>query len=346
VSGFIVESASCGVDPGDLLDLRPSLAPGRKHWVALLRNGDLIRIDFATGSKERIADLDLKWKQDDPRVDLYLEPNGEFCAVVERHGQFGAVYELSTGRITFQLDRGDYFPRLSVFPVAFLTHAGRTRVVHGTSWNRLDVSDAETGKLLTARVDAQHDDRERYLDYFHGTLSVSPDGKWIADNGWIWHPSGIVRVWNVVDWLKSNPYESESGDSAREIGTFNQDCDVPFCWVGKAHLAIWGIGGNFKTTYAGLRVFDVTTGNLQMQISQADSPIEHVEANHERPPWFVWDKWLFDISPVRGTLVWDLESGERIGSDKALKPRRYHPVSRQLLDWNEEEFLLIQWQGR
>ncbi len=43
-----------------------------------------------------------------------------------------------------------------------------------------------------------------YLDYFHGELSVSPAENWIADNGWVWHPSGIVTSWSLQAWFNGN----------------------------------------------------------------------------------------------------------------------------------------------
>ena len=69
---------------------------------------------------------------------------------------------------------------------------GRTLVVHATDWNRLDVSDPATGERLTLRDLPQPESGQprpnRYMDYCHAGLSVSPDYEWIADWGWIWHP--------------------------------------------------------------------------------------------------------------------------------------------------------------
>ena len=86
-----------------------------------------------------------------------------------------------------------------------------------------------TGRLLTERTYAPPPGGkgrpEHYLDYFHGTLAVSPDQQWIVDDGWVWAPAGIPRTWNFRRWIEENPWESEDGPSVR--------------WLCQR----WGVGG-------------------------------------------------------------------------------------------------------
>lgn len=86
-----------------------------------------------------------------------------------------------------RLDRGDYHEEHCNFPLAFFENRGRLLMVHGTDWNRLDVSDPVTGTLLTERSLTSYQDGQQqpdhYLDYFHCGLAVSPNREFVADNG-------------------------------------------------------------------------------------------------------------------------------------------------------------------
>ena len=80
---------------------------------------------------------------------------------------------------------------------------------------------------------------EHDLDYFHATLLPSPDGKWIADNGWAWQPVGIVRAWSIERWLNENVWESEDGPTAKNL-CGQDNWDQPMCWINNRTLAAWG----------------------------------------------------------------------------------------------------------
>ncbi len=84
----------------------------------------------------------------------------------------------------------------------------------------------------------------QHLDYFHGALAVSPSGAWIADDGWVWHPYGIVRTWSAEAWLEGNAWESEDGSSVRLLCQRAYYWDKPVCWVGDTALAVTGIGSD------------------------------------------------------------------------------------------------------
>jgi hypothetical protein len=49
------------------------------------------------------------------------------------------------------LDNGGSHAETVPFSLAFACHRGQDVVIHRTAWNRLDVSDPATGRLLTAR---------------------------------------------------------------------------------------------------------------------------------------------------------------------------------------------------
>src|SRR5262249_3289511 len=141
-------------------------------------------------------------------VSLHLSSDGRLAAAVNTHGQHGVVVDLVAGKTTMSLERDNYHNEHCTFPVAFVEVEGRPRLIHRTEGNRLDISDPRTGSLLTERTlptwDGGGPRPEHYLDYFHCGLAVSPGGKRVADNGWVWHPVGVVVCWEVLRWLERN----------------------------------------------------------------------------------------------------------------------------------------------
>jgi len=48
-------------------------------------------------------------------------------------------------------------------------------------------------------------------------LYPSPDGTLVVSDGWVWHPVGIPRMWDVRRWRYEDLYEAEDGESARSL---------------------------------------------------------------------------------------------------------------------------------
>jgi len=150
-----------------------------------------------------------------------------------------------TGQKLMQLERDDYHEDVSSFPLALCEIGNRLLLIHGTEWNRLDISDARTGVMLTQRNPTSLKQGEvkppHYLDYFHSQLSVSPGQQFIADNGWVWQPFGVVETWNLRHWLEANVWESEDGDSKKTL-CLRDYWDGPLCWIDDNRLVVWGYG--------------------------------------------------------------------------------------------------------
>jgi hypothetical protein len=229
--------------PGELaglLDIQPVVAAPGSVWVALTDELVLYRLDLDTGEHERLCEVPATLAPPTEPLaasearatftswaSLRVSRDGGLAAVAETHGQRGAVVDLTTGRLTLPLDRGNYHVQHYGFSCALITRGGRDLVVHATAWNRLDVSDARTGEPLTERGPTVYRRDEprpaHYLDYFHALLVPSPDGRWIADNGWVWAPVGVVTTWSLDAWLEGNVWESEDGplfcDQGRLFGS-------------------------------------------------------------------------------------------------------------------------------
>jgi hypothetical protein len=307
--------------PAPILDIQPLARLDRNLWVALTGAGELLQLDLDQGSAATVCRLppsDLNLSQ---KVSLLLSGNGRFAALTNPRGRHGVVIDLLEGRATMLLDRDDYHNEHCTFPVAFFEEGSRTLLIHGTDWNRLDISDPLSGELLTTRSPTSYNRGEQrpehYLDYFHCRLCVSPDGTHVAEDGWVWHPVGEVVVWGLRPWLGGNVWEAEDGASKRCL-CHRDSWDLPLCWVGADRLAVWGYGQEDTAMIPAVRIFDVVGG--------------------EEVRWFpgpqgelAFDEYLYSFDPTEGTSGWDIDTGERLLREEVFCPLRHHPSARSFL---------------
>ena len=247
---------------------------GSKAWTplntssVLLFSGDALFIASPEGKNllmkvELPHEEDVRWRNPlTPR--LIVSPNEQFCAIVNDYGRYGILVDLQKRQIVISLDRGDYHPETTPFPAAFALHQGKCVLIHGTDWNRVDVSDPASGQLLTERPSppCQQNEElpEHYLDYFHGRLHLSPNGEWIIDDGWLWHPVGIPSIWSLQEWLIKNVWEAEDGPSRKELCWRTYHWDVAMAFIDNNRVAISGLGDDDEEMQPGARVFDVQAG--------------------------------------------------------------------------------------
>lgn len=118
-------------------------------------------------------------------VTLVAADDGSVLSVAETFGRRACVIDGVTGKVTRRLQRDDYHPEHCSFPIALFRHQGQLRLLHATEWNHLDVSDPISGVLLTVRETPRYvkPTSPHYLDYFHASVLVSPDGNHVIDDG-------------------------------------------------------------------------------------------------------------------------------------------------------------------
>lgn len=243
------------------------------NLLVLTSDGSLHGLNSDTGVSEALCVVDLPTinsANENPhfgvaRYRLEASLDGRYAAIVVDKGQQGIVLEVQSGSVTMRLNGGDYYEETVPFSMCFLRYEGRNVLIHRTEWNRLDAADPATGESLTDRHIAPYEtgqDRPaHYLDYFHGQLWPNPDCSRLLDDGWVWHPISIPRVWSVSDWLGSNAWESEDGASVVDL-TMRDDWNIPTCWVDKQHIALWGLADWDEEEFAetgqgpGVRIFD------------------------------------------------------------------------------------------
>lgn len=247
-------------------------------------------------------------------------------------GQFGVLVDLAGGRERMRLDRATYQVEQTPFPMAFVRMDGRWALAHATDWNRLDLTDAATGVRLTPReFPAVEGERSppHSLDYFHGALHPSPDGRWIVSDGWVWHPVGIPRLWDLRRWRHDDVFEAEDGESVRQLRFVDYHWNVPMCWLDESRLAIGGIGCDDLAMIPGVEIFDAESGERVGRFAGPTGPL-HCDGTR-----------LYASAPD-GLEVWDPETGERTGCVPGFTPTHHHRGGRQLAA--VDEGALVLWQ--
>jgi hypothetical protein len=192
----------------DISAVQPVIPSNSSSWVAVTNDGHVVQIDLTetphVSNLYRVQPTELSLTDE---IALAVSPGAVYLAIANKQGSTGVVIRTADGQPTMKLNRGIYHPEQTPFPVTFVTLEGKLYVVHGTNWNRVDISDPETGRLLTERFPTSYHQGEsrpaHYLDYFHGQLIMSPGNDWIAEYGWMWHPIGSVRCWNFPQWLRN-----------------------------------------------------------------------------------------------------------------------------------------------
>ena len=133
------------------LDIQPVVS-SLNVWLAISSDGTLIRLDLNLGSIRRGPRLPEGLVDLQKKAMLRITRNGELAVVANARGQHGAVLDVESGQVTLLLDRDNYHEDVSTYSVAFIESESQTLLIHATAWNRLDVSDARTGKLWSFRL--------------------------------------------------------------------------------------------------------------------------------------------------------------------------------------------------
>ncbi|WP_441245083.1 hypothetical protein [Kitasatospora sp. McL0602] len=341
-----VRSTAVPVGLGAVVDLA-AVDEAAAVWLALCEDGRIVRWESDSGTWTVLARSTVEVQEDaEPWAGrqqvrrLHVSPDGRFAAVVLDHGRHGEVFDLSTGTVTLTLDGGGYRPDTVRFSAAFAEHRGRTVLVHRTGWNRLDVSDPQTGQLLTVReFEAARTGSSRPphdLDFFHGALTVSPDGRHVADDGWVWAPSGVVTAWSLSRWLDENPYESEDGPSLLCLTLCTHYWGRPVVWIDERRVAVGGLGEDDYEIAPGARIFDID--GPSHRTSGLAKALETTAFGGPDGRFFSDGGLLFSASPP-GLEIWDPSEGVRLASVPDFRPTHHHRTARELVQLDGAELL-------
>lgn len=298
--------------------------------IALAQKGSLYLINLTDCSAVKIMDLGqsaINWEEP---ISIHVSNDNKVAAIVNTYGLNGVVIDMELGSILLELVRGGYHCNHCIFPISFFERDQQTYLIHGTDWNRLDITNPRTGEIITGRIAPVYENGnsgEHYLDYFHSNISVSPDQRWVIDNGWIWHPFGDFTALSIDNWLE-NEWESEDGASKKSLWWGMDGWNNSICWLNDSTVAILGkyeydfydeeqeiIMDVYVDT---VRIFNVKSGK---QINSIVGPIGELE----------YDKLLYAYSKKEGFSAWDIESGEKVFHEADFCPTLYHPDAKRFL---------------
>jgi hypothetical protein len=282
------------------------LAAMPEGWLALTEDG-LVRI-ADDGSTAFVGEegYDESYDPDEGIGDfeigpgLHVSPDGRFAAVATNFGRYGEVIDLSDGSLVLELDRGEDDNWTTFYPAAFLPDS---TFVTATESNCLDRFDLATGECLTER-DISYG-TERYEDRFHGGLTLSPSGRWLIDDSWVWHPIGILSAIDMTVWSQDR-YAAEHGITVDDPdGVWNR----PLAWLDDD---VFAVQQNMQAD--GVTLYRAPTFE---QVGQFYGPVGRMWAHRGR---------LHTVT-AEGMEVWDPADGARTGLLKGFSPTAYNRVA-------------------
>lgn len=316
-------------------------------WLLLAEDGKIVRVDLSRGESEVAGASAWKVPEEHASADadgqsrgLHVSPDGRFAAVVHDYGEAGEVIDLVKGQVTVHLHGGAYHARTVPFAFGFASVGGRVAAIHRTDWNRVDLSDAATGKLLTERGTAAGEDdggSEPHLDYFYGALYLNPSRTRVASDGWVWHPVGVVTTWSLSAWA-NNVWEPETGPSNRTVCSRVYCWDRALVWLDDTRLAVSGIGDDDSDMIEGARVFDVTQLAGEAGPWVAETKAEVMTFAGPSGVFLSDGKSLF-ASDGAGLTRWDPSDGCRTGEVAGFAPTQRHAGSGEFVQLVEGRLL-------
>lgn len=158
----------------------------------------------------------------------------EYCALVENRGIHGLVIHFPRPEFKKTLLRGEYQVTHCSFPIGFYGDRGQTFLLHGTEWNRLDITCLDTDELLTKR-EIDYETKTNYVNYFHSRLSISPNEKRFLSNGWAWHPVDVITCYDLRSFISHYELSQRTFDFPETTGYL---WDRPLVWTNSTTVAI------------------------------------------------------------------------------------------------------------
>lgn len=292
--------------------------------VVVYQNGDVLLFDCLSNNSRLLRTLDFSPES----RSLQIHTFGNYVSIVQRKGFRGVVLDITDGGFTKNLSRIDYHAESCTFPIGFYEKGGTTFLIHGTEWNRLDITCLDSDELLTDRV-VDCDSDQNYFDYFHSSLLVSPDFDKFTSNGWHWHPVDTITVYEIDSFLE----RFELSNFSIDIGEFEErggyNWDRPLCWIDNQTLGIGHNGGEAaegKEKFPSeILVYDLTSGKLAKRIEFDGFDVDQTGEASGRLYVDRINRWFIGLNHRTGLLIAD-EHGKVLRKDNNATAAKYSPL--------------------
>lgn len=322
----------------------------KMELVILCKSKNIFLFDFQTNESKLFTTLkflneyseDLfKYFEltDNPKETLQIGSYQDYICIVQKYGQDGVVLKLDNPNFIKKLYRGDYCVEHCTFPIAFYENENQTFLIHGTDWNRLDITNLETDELLTDRI-VDYETKSNYLDYFHSSLLMSPDAEHFTSNGWVWSPYDIITVYQTEKFIQEFEISNTKIDFEQVDG---YNWDRPLCWIDNSTV---GIGYNKKEANEGKGDFpseivflDILENKIVERIVFSGFAFSDYGAVEGELFFDSSSKHFIGLNKQSGLLIADI-NGKEIYKDSTLTSHKYSPKYKLLYRMNYENQLM------
>lgn len=337
---FTFTKRSIEIDNCRDLEILATKVGGNHILFIFYSDFSLRKVHLIDGKTEFVKSLDPEAFTSTSNFNLHCSKDNEFVAItwnrvcVGTKVSLGVVLNTKNGDVELHLNNGYYYTDMAPFPVCFFNYKEKNLIVHATDWNKLDVTDIESGEVLTHRDLNQYPEPLKDSDYGHtewpSLLLASPSEDQLAVQGWMWHPAGILYSFNLKNWLEHNIWESDLIPT-KNIYTSMYDWCNPFCWINDTKICICEVGFQNNEPEK-TSVYNTETGECLLEFF---GPTLNV---------FFFDDYLFsglskDNSYIEGLSVWSLEDGTLLHQEDSFPTIHDYNI-------NSKEFISFQAEGR
>ncbi len=261
-----------------------------------------------------------------------------FAVIYTRSATKGLV--LHHGSVVREINRSFYHADVYEYPIALSRLAsGREVLVHcPEDYCRLEIEDLATGERLTRSNSRQPS------DIFHSRLSVSPDGRFLASAGWLWHPLDSVALYDLERAISDPAHLDGSGLGLEAMA---EESSATFFPDGRLAVALrGGIDEDESNPLKELRIYGAGGSVTPLHVlragrlgSLAAIGRDHLLALYEHPR-------LIDAHTGREVLRWpELRSGTQTSAilpkDPVVPPVAVDPERRRFAIADAEGITVI-----
>ena len=331
--------------------LTSTASPLSDEWIYVYTNhADIRKINIVSGVCEKVISFKFQRFPTNALFHLYISADEDYLAVTCLfQGDYktkscceGAIINLQSGFEVLKLNAGDYHMQENPFPVCFIKHQGKTAVMHATDWNRLDITDLETGLIITERdiEKMPEENNDSVFSEWAGVLKPSPNQERVATIGWVWHPFGCAYSFNLKRWLAGEKWEADSSIHRRSYAGWDGFWDSSFLWIDDKRLCIWGVPSkdDYSLSESNVAIFDAETEDELLRFS---GPTKDV---------LFYDEFLFsgiekEGNNNLGVSIWNIENGDLLHQEFGLKVDLYLTLSKELVKFEGQgKISLTKWQ--